>query len=274
MIIGGHEDKDGNELILKELVHRVGDGKLVLATVASKEPTGTWAEYERTFRRLGIRHLHHLDIESREEACTERKARVLDDAVAVFFSGGDQIKITMMLGGTEIARRIHAIYDDGGVIAGTSAGASMMCDTMIVGGGDSSSARIGRTVRMSPGLGLISDVLIDQHFAERGRIPRLMGAIAQNPCILGIGIDEDTAIVVDRWGRRFRVIGSGAVYVFNAQGMSYANLAEEEVDRALSVFDVRMDMLSQGDSYDLTTRRPSHSPAEEVEREIDDEAAA
>jgi cyanophycinase len=233
-----------------------------------------WTQYERVFRRLGVKHLYHLDVEAREEACEERKAKILDDAVGVFFSGGDQIKITMMLGGTEIVRCIRAIYGGGGVIAGTSAGASVMCDTMIVGGGSNGSARIGHTVRMAPGLGLISDVLIDQHFAERGRVPRLVGAIAQNPCMLGIGIDEDTAIVVERWGRRFRVIGNGAVYLFNARDMSYANLSEEEPDRTLSVFDVRMDMLSQGDSYDLTTRRPMHGTAEDVEKEIEDEVAA
>jgi cyanophycinase len=274
MIIGGHEDKDGKEVVLRELLRRVGDGKLVVATVASKTPGEIWHAYERTLRRLGVKHLYRLDIETRDDACATRTLRILDHAAGVFFSGGDQLKITMLLGGTPVARRVQEIYEGGGVVAGTSAGASMMCDTMIVGGGDDRSARIGRIVRMSPGLGLINDVLIDQHFAERGRLPRLMGAIAQNPSLLGIGIDENTAIVVGRRSRRFRVIGEGAVYIFNARDMSYANLAEEEMDRTLSVFDIRVDMLSQGDSYDLTHRRPTHGAAEDVETAMDEEAAA
>jgi cyanophycinase len=211
---------------------------------------------------------------SREEACDARKARILDDAVGAFFTGGDQLQITMMLGGTEIARRVREIYAGGGVIAGTSAGASVMCDTMIVGGGGNGSTRIGQAISMSPGLGLISDVLIDQHFAERGRLPRLLGAVAQNPCMLGIGIDENTAIVFQRRGRHFRVLGDGAVYLFNARDMSYSNLTEEETDRTLSIFDVRIDMLSQGDSYDLTTREPRHGAADSVEPDTDDEVAA
>jgi cyanophycinase len=274
MIIGGHEDKERDALILRDLVRRIGDGKLVVATLASDQPGEMWSTYDRVLRRLGVKHLYHLNIETRDDACSARTLKILEDAAGVFFTGGDQLKITMMLGGTDVASRVREIYEHGGVIAGTSAGASVMCSTMIVHGSDDSSARIGQLVRMSPGLGLIEDVVIDQHFAERGRVPRLIGAIAQNPRILGIGIDENTAIVVERRGRRFRVVGAGAVYAFDAHGMSYANLTEEETDRTLSVFDIRLDMLSQGDSYDLTTRRPTKGPAEEIEQEIEDGVAA
>jgi cyanophycinase len=273
IIIGGHEDKEDERLILRDLVRRIGDGKLVVATVASREPEEMWETYERVFGRLGVKDLHHLNLDSREDACREKNARALDDAAGVFFTGGDQLKITMLLGGTEIARRIRAIYEDGGVIAGTSAGASVLSDTMIVGGGTGSSARIGQTVRMAPGLGLIGDVLIDQHFAERGRVPRLLGALAQNPRMLGLGIDENTAVVFERHARRFRVVGDGAVYVFNATDMTYANLTEEETDRALSMFGVRIDVLSQGDSFDLSSRRPAKGAAEEIEKEIEGEIA-
>jgi cyanophycinase len=128
---------------------------------------------------------------------------------AVFFSGGDQLRITSQIGDTPIDERVHEIYETGGVIAGTSAGASVMSDTMMVKGPNAASFRIGH-IRMAPGLGLLPNVIIDQHFAERGRIGRLIGAVSQNPRVLGIGIDEDTAIVVK--GEMFKVIGSGAIW--------------------------------------------------------------
>jgi cyanophycinase len=178
----------------------------------------------------------------------------------------------MLLGASPLCERLREIYHGGGTICGTSAGASVMSDTMLVGGGGEGSARIGRTVRMAPGLALVSDILIDQHFAERGRVGRLLGAVAQNPRLLGIGIDENTAIVMTGSGRRFRVLGEGAVYAFNAWPMTYSNLAEESHDRALSMFGTCVDVLSQGDSYDLSTRRPTAHSAEEIEEQIESAA--
>lgn len=269
IIIGGHENKDDDPLILKEVVRRVDDGKLVVATVASEQPDEMWDDYERIFRRLGVKHLYKLDVESREDACSDRKVQILHDADAVFFTGGDQLKITTLLGASPICERLREIYHGGGTICGTSAGASVMSDTMLVGGGgDDGSARVGHTVRMAPGLALMSDVLIDQHFAERGRVGRLLGAVAQNPRLLGIGIDENTAIVMTG-GRRFQVLGDGAVYAFNAWNMTYANLTEESHDRALSMFGTRVDVLSQGDVYDLATRTPTNHPAHEVEEQLE-----
>jgi cyanophycinase len=269
IIIGGHEDKDDEPIILQELVRRVGSGKLVVATVASAVPEELWDTYERVFRRLGVKHLYKLDVEDREDAFSERKQQILKDADGIFFTGGDQLKITMLLGASPLCERLREIYQEGGIIAGTSAGASVMSDTMLVSGGQNGSARIGQTVRMAPGLGLISDVLIDQHFAERGRVGRLLGAVAQNPRLLGLGIDENTAVVLTGGGRRFTVLGEGAVYAFNGWDMTYANLAEEAQDRALSMFGARLDVLSQGDTYDLATRVPTAHPAEEVEAEDD-----
>jgi len=264
IIIGGHEDKGDDPLILKEVVSRIGDGKLVVTTVASALPDEMWEDYQRVFRRLGVKHLFRLDVESHEDAFSASKRRILEDADGVFFTGGDQLKITSLIGASPICERLREIYHEGGVICGTSAGASVMTDTMLVGGGKEESARIGSMVRMAPGLALVSDILVDQHFAERGRIGRLLGAVAQNPRLLGIGIDENTAILLTG-GRRFRVIGEGAVYVINAWDMTYSNLTDEAEDRALSMFGTRLDILSQGDTYDLSTRRPNGHPAEEME---------
>jgi cyanophycinase len=270
VIIGGHERKDENPLILKEVVRRVGGGKLVVATVASELPAQMWDDYERVFRRLGVKHLYKLDVESREDAFSDRKRQILADADGVFFTGGDQLRITTLLGASPLCERIREIYRGGGIVCGTSAGASVVCDTMLVGGGGEGSARVGDTVRMAPGLALVSDILVDQHFAERGRVGRLLGAVAQNPRLLGIGIDENTAIVLTGGGRRFHVLGEGAVYIFNAVDMTYSNLTEEERDRTLSIFGTRVDVLSQGDSYDLATRVPRKGPADEIEEEVED----
>ena len=255
IVIGGHEDKVGSKLILKEVARRVGAGRLVVTTVASKEPDGLFQEYERIFRNIGVKHLAKLEIKDRSEATDERKARILDDANSMFFTGGDQLKITSQIGDSLIYRRMMEIYETGGVIAGTSAGASAMCETMIVNGGTEGSHRVEDSLKLAPGLGLIGGVIIDQHFAERGRMGRLLGAIAQNPKNIGVGIDEDTAIVIER-EQSFYVLGSGAVYVVDGEGITDSNIAEEEVNRTVSMYDVKLHILSQGDKFDLSTRRP------------------
>ena len=128
-----------------------------------------------------------------------------------------------------------------------------MSETMLVKGSSKETHRIG-DLHMAPGMGLVPDVIIDQHFAERGRMGRLLGAVAHNPRVLGIGIDEDTAALVH--GEAMRVIGSGAVYVVDGSAVTYCNVAEAEAERALSMHDVRVHVLSTGDSFDLRSRRP------------------
>lgn len=266
IIIGGKEDRSNNKIILSEVARRVGSGKLVVSTVAiPSKPDGLFEEYEKAFRALGVKHLYKLEINDREEATRDSKLRILDDAKGVFFTGGDQMKITSQVGDTLVFRRIQEIYEDGGVIAGTSAGAAALCETMLVTGGDEESHVIGGALRMAPGLGLIGGVIIDQHFTERGRIGRLIGAVAQNPKNLGVGIDEQTAIVVER-GNGFYVLGSGAVYVIDGSEVSYSNIAEEDLKKTLSIYDVRMHVLSQGDRFDLIARRPRQMKGRAAER--------
>ena len=253
IIIGGHEDHDGEREILREVAKHVRNKRLVLSTIASHKPEGYLEKYQATFADLGVTEVTELYVEDRSEAAMEEKLSALDRVEAVFFSGGDQLRITSQIGDTAIEQRIHEIFQNGGLIAGTSAGASMMADTMLVKGQSAASFRIGE-VRMAPGLGLLPNVIIDQHFAERGRIGRLIGAVSQNPRVLGIGIDEDTAIVVE--GTRFRVIGSGAVYLVDASDVTHSNVAEAETAAALSIYDLRLHVLSAGDTFDLETRRP------------------
>jgi cyanophycinase len=256
IVIGGHEDRDpkGKRIILREVARHLRGGKLVLATVASHQPEGYYDEYRRAFADLDVGELVELYVEERSETHSHDKLEKLADAAGIFFSGGDQLRITSQIGDTEIEQRIREIWKRGGIIAGTSAGASVMSDTMLVKGTSSETHRIG-DLHMAPGMGLIRDVIIDQHFAERGRFGRLLGAVAHNPRVLGIGVDEDTAAVVE--GRRLRVIGNGAVYVVDGEDLSHSNVAEASPERVLSMHDVRVHVLAAGDSFDLDERRPT-----------------
>ncbi|MFN3312150.1 MAG: cyanophycinase [Hyphomonas sp.] len=254
IIIGGHEDMDGDRIILKEVARYITNGRLVLATIASHNREGYLEAYQAAFGKLGVDQVTELYIDDREEARHEDKINALSDVNAIFFSGGDQLRITSQIGGTPIYDRIVQIYHGGGVIAGTSAGASAMSTTMLVKGPDDASFSPG-TVHMAPGLGLLQDVIIDQHFAERGRIGRLLGAVSQNPRELGIGIDEDTAIVV--CGDDFKVIGSGSVYIVDAACVTFSDVAEGTAKCAPSIHDFKLHVLSDGQKFDLKTRRPS-----------------
>ena len=253
IIIGGGEDKTGDREILREVAERTKGGRLVIATVASHQPDGYFDAYKDAFEALGVTDLAELYVDCRSDALDPQRGEVLDGAAGVFFTGGDQLRIASQIGDTPIEKAVWALHQRGGLIAGTSAGASAMSETMLVAGPGRETHRIG-DLHMAPGLGLIRNVIIDQHFAERGRHGRLTGAVAHNPRILGLGIDEDTALIVR--GDQFRVVGSGGVHVFDGEDCSRSNIAEADPARALSIFDVRMHILSNGDGFDLRRRRP------------------
>lgn len=251
IIIGGHEDKEGDRAILAEVARRVAGGRLVIATVASHKPDGYFDAYREALAPLGVTDLAELYLESRDEAFDTDHVALIDSAAGIFFSGGDQQRIADMIRGTPLETRLQRLHARGGVIAGTSAGASMMGATMMVGGPSERSHRIGE-LKMTAGLGLIHGVVIDQHFAERGRIGRLLGAIAAHPEDIGIGIDEDTAIVVE--GGCFTVIGAGGVTIVDASGASLPRASGDPASRTLSIRDVRLHLLSAGDTFDLAGR--------------------
>jgi cyanophycinase len=267
LIIGGREDKADGKLILRELARLTGSGKLVVATIASEQPGSAWEQYEEAMRGLGVRHLYHLKIESRSDAESPRAMGVLEGATAVLFTGGDQLRLTTLIGDTPVFSRCYEIFANGGAIAGTSAGAAVMSETMIVSGDGEVSPRIGAPLQLAPGFGFAKDMVIDQHFAERGRVGRLLGVVAQNPRILGLGIDENTAIEVEPF-RRFRVLGKGGVTVVDGSGVADTNVADEAMGRALSVFGIRLHLMSQGDEFDFTTRTPKIGAAREVDEEL------
>jgi cyanophycinase len=181
---------------------------------------------------------------------------VLDDAGGVFFSGGDQLRITSQIGDTGLEAKVRALFNRGGVIAGTSAGASVMSETMLVRGTSRETHRIG-DLSMAPGLGLIKDVIVDQHFAERGRFGRLIGAVAHNPRVLGMGIDENTAAVVE--GDDLQVIGAGAIYIVDGSRSTYSNVGDGATEVTLSMHNITVHVLAEGDRFDLANRRPAHA---------------
>ncbi|BDR65887.1 cyanophycinase [Clostridium tetani] len=254
IIIGGAEDKKGDKSILKEISSYINheESHLIIATVASEIPEKLGIEYKEIFKELNVKKVSILQVKEREDAFKLENINLINNASAVFFTGGDQLRITSMIGGTPLYKAIHKSYKNGCIYIGTSAGASVMSDTMIVSGPNDESPR-KYTLKMAPGLGLIKDVIIDQHFAQRGRIGRLLVAIAQNPQIIGIGIDEDTAIIVNDKAS-FRVIGSGAVYILDGSEITKSNVSEQKSEEILSIFNIRMHVLKKDDKFDLSRR--------------------
>jgi cyanophycinase len=262
-IVGGAEDKQETRAILRALAQRLDGRKLLIATLASEFPEERWREYHQIFRSLGVRQSEHLNLERRTGHADEPTKVVLQREVGgIFFTGGDQLRITTKLGGTRFSEEIDQLFQRGGIIAGTSAGASALGEMMIVGTKHQEVYHMGDPFQMSPGLGLLKNVIIDQHFSERGRIRRLLAAVAQNPRLLGIGIDEDTAIMVSG-AESFEVIGSGAVYLVDARGLSYTNISEASLGETMSVFGIQLHVLSHGDQFDLRTHLPIRKPEAE-----------
>lgn len=256
VIIGGAEDKEHECEILKKVVELSGGVKarLVIMTAATERPQAVGNEYRRIFSRLGVKDITVTDISSREEANHPRHVKAIQSASAIFFTGGDQLRITSLLGGTEVDRALHVSYRKGVVIAGTSAGASVMSETMIVEG-NSEEAPKKNTLKMAPGMGLIAEVVVDQHFAQRGRLGRLLTAVAQNPHMLGLGLDEDTAVVVGT-GDCFEVYGSQTVTVVDGAAISHTNVSESAPAQALALTDVRLHVLPAGYRFNLKQRQP------------------
>jgi cyanophycinase len=255
VIIGGAEDRDGKSDILREFVRLAGGkrAKIVLISVASEAPAEVEASYLKAFRRLGARSVRALGVSAREDANSEDTLRAVRDASGVFFTGGNQLRITRLVGGTRLDTELHLHREGGLVIAGTSAGAAMMSSVMITGSAATMTLRAG-VVELGSGLGFLPGVLIDQHFEQRGRFRRLLAAIAQHPHELGLGIDEDTAVVVS--DHTLQVFGHGSVTIIDAGGLTHTNLGEVERHELLAVCGVRVHILPAGYRFDLQNRAP------------------
>jgi cyanophycinase len=259
ILIGGYEDKHQEHNILHQVAQAAirDDGLLVIITAASSYPEERAEEYTGVFMSLGVKRVDVMHCATRDQASDAEHIDRLRHATVAFLTGGDQVRLTSMLGGSLAFDCLQDLYTRGGTIAGTSAGAAAMSSTMLFGRVGAKSHALF-SLEMAPGLGFLTDVVIDSHFAERGRLGRLLGAVAQNPRNLGLGIDEDTALVVQ--GYTLRVIGKGAVYVIDGSAISFASVTEERPEGIGSIYDVKLHILAHGASYDLQQRRPLLTP--------------
>jgi cyanophycinase len=257
IIIGGAEDKKGSMVILREFLSLAGgpDARILIMTAATEYASEVGGEYKKLFRDLTgpEARIETIDIETRKDANRPEFETKIEEASGVFFTGGDQYRITRLLGGTKIDTALHSQFDRGLILAGTSAGASMMSSIMIINGPGETTAKVGMT-KLGAGMEFLPGVIIDQHFAQRGRINRLLAAIAQYPHHLGIGIDENTALIVE--GHRFRTIGEGSVTVLDAGDFGQGMAMREGGSENLAVCDVKLHLLAAGHSFDLRQRRP------------------
>lgn len=262
--IGGAEDKVRQRLVLQRIVKLAGGRKAHIAVVptASRIPREMIATYERVFTELGASKVTALEVGTREHASDEGMLRVLEDATLVFLTGGDQLRLVSAIGGTPFAMQLRKLNAAGLPIAGTSAGAGVLCQHMIARG------RSGQwmnqsMVSLAPGLGLSNRIVIDQHFSQRHRMGRLFTAVSLNPFLVGVGIDEDTAIALDA-DNRLHVWGRGSVTVVDGADITRTDVAEVDGRKPGSVFGLRVHVLTEGCSYDLIERR-GHAPGEKAD---------
>lgn len=270
LIIGGAEDKESDCLILRRFVELAGgkNANIAIVTTATEYPREVGNQYCKLLYNLGAHRAEALFITKREDAEDSRIAQQIKQCTGIFFTGGDQLRITSIIGGSKTDEAIRRAYEEGVVIAGTSAGASIMSDTMIVEGGSADTAK-KCALNMAHGMGLLEEVVIDQHFAQRGRINRLLSAVGQNPYILGVGIDEDTAIVVNPYGT-FEVIGSQTVTVIDGRHIRYTNVSESKPNEPLALSNVVLHILPTGYCFDLGCRQPF---AEREKQKMDKESS-
>jgi cyanophycinase len=252
---GGGEIKESKEVIDEILRYLEGrsEPRLAVMTVATSDPDGASQKYNALFRGLGLKHVDVVDVSQRIDSFNETSLKKVEAADAMFFTGGDQLNITSLLGGTPLHNLINERFKKGVLIVGTSAGAAMMSSSMIISGTSDAAPRVSG-VEFAPGMDMISDTVIDTHFSERGRHGRLLTAIAHYPQTLGLGIDERTAIVVQNGG--FKVIGEGAVTVVDGGRMEYSDLPYRKSDETIGMFGVNVHVLPSGYQFHMKDRRP------------------
>ena len=265
LVIGGAEDKYNERRILRKFLELTGtDGgetNVLIVPVASDFPEFAADIYVQAFRRLGIANPRVLRATSRQDVFAADADALFDSVNGVFITGGDQMRLVSLLGGTKFAQKLRQVATETNVVlAGTSSGAAGMSTSMIVRG-DATPHPHKNSVRLSPGLGFLKNIIIDQHFTERGRISRLITAVAYNPYNLGIGIDENTAIILDNEGV-LEVFGEGSVTVVDGSQITYNEIAEVDDFQSFSVCGVQLHILGNGLIYDYFGRTPLQPPNE------------
>jgi len=258
--VGGAEDKVGPTEILRRFVEVSGGERAIIAIVptASVLPD-TGERYEKVFRSLGVKSAGAIAFAERSDTSREEWLEELDRATGIFLTGGNQLRISSILGGTPVAKAIRRANARGVTVGGTSAGAAILSEHMIASGTEGPTPAVGKAI-LAPGFGLTNRVVIDQHFTQRDRIGRLLTALAYNPFAVGIGLDEDTAAFIDP-ARKIEVIGSGAVTLVDASAMGHSSIATTEDGRPICMTNIRLHVLTEGGTFDLEAREAKPPPA-------------
>lgn len=254
--IGGAEEKEHDPRILQRFVDLCGgeDADIVVIPTASRlADTGT--RYEDVFVSMGASRATAIDFDTRRDAEEENRLRRIEQASGIFFTGGNQMRIATMLGGTPVAKLVRTRNAQGVHVGGTSAGASILSEHMIAFGSEGGSPTAG-SVHLAPGLGLTNRFIIDQHFRQRDRLGRLLAALAYNPFAVGIGLDEDTAAFI-RPDNTLEVVGSGGVTVVDASGLQFSSMDRAGEGDPVCLLGVTLHVLVQGATFNLHTRRAS-----------------
>lgn len=253
--IGGSEDREQELEILSKVFSLAPEGsdEVTVIATASGIPEEILPLYEEVFQRMGASRVHCLPVRERQDAADPESIELIQRSGVVFLTGGDQLRLTNVLGGSEMLKAIRNHYANGGVIAGTSAGAVAQSTTMIYNGGAADALRKG-AVKMSSGFGFIEGIIIDSHFLQRGRFTRLMEVGATNPEYLGVGLGEDAAVIVHRH-RVLEAIGTGHVIIVDTRDLASSNIADLEMGEAIAIENVVMHALTSGHGFDIEARR-------------------
>ena len=252
--VGGAEEKEQDAVILRRIVEVSGgeEARIAIIPTASRLPD-TGPRYERIFTALGARKATSIPFETRADAERDDLLDTLEQATGVFLTGGNQLQLSTILGGTQVARAIRRLNARGVTVGGTSAGAAILSEHMIAFG-QGGATPIAGSVRLAPGLGLTNRFVIDQHFRQRDRLGRLLTALAYNPFAVGIGLDEDTAAFIAP-DNTVHVEGSGGITVVDAAEVQFSSMDSVSEGRPVCLLGMKLHILTQGATFNLHTRR-------------------
>jgi cyanophycinase len=253
--IGGAEERTGSMRVLRRFVRLCGGrrARIVIIPTASGLPD-TGERYIEIFNKIGVKEAVSLPISERTDADRIEYIEQLENATGIFITGGNQLRLSTILGGTLVAQKVRRLNAAGVHVAGTSAGAAIMPEHMIAGGSMGLSPRADG-VNLAPGLGLTNAVIIDQHFSQRDRLGRLLTAISYNPFLMGVGIDEDTALFIGP-NQVCEIEGSGSVTIIDPEHLSFSSMDRARKNESLSLLDLKLHILSRGCHFDIHERKP------------------
>ncbi|MCK6550150.1 cyanophycinase [Myxococcota bacterium] len=258
--VGGAEDKVRGADILRRFVEVSGGKSARIAVIpTASQMSDTGERYEKLFKELGVKTTKSLGFATREEASDrEDWLEFLDHATGVFLTGGNQLRLSTILGGTPVAKSIRRANARGVAVGGTSAGAAILSEHMIAYGKEGSTPKAG-AVSLAPGFGMTNRVVIDQHFRQRDRLGRLLTALAYNPFAVGLGLDEDTSAFMDP-DEVVHVHGSGAITIVDVSQLGYSSIANADEGAPVCLTNVKLHILTQGATFNLHTRLATPPP--------------